>query len=669
MKQDIRLLVIVFFLTFISVQAQVKLPAVFGSNMVLQQKTSTPIWGKAAPNLIVAVNANWGATAKTVAGSDSLWKVKIKTPKAGGPYKLQIIADHDTITFTNVMIGEVWICSGQSNMEMPLEGWTDAPVEGSADAIKNSTNSNIRFFTAAHWVSDKPEFDCKGSWSESNPETAAKFSATAYFFGEKLYDELKIPIGLIHASWGGTPIEAWTSGKAISKVDQYKNIFENIEKGHAEFQALKDWLNAKPIIDVSKREKNTRWQNLQFDDSTCSAVQFNDSSWKEMNLPRDWENSEVGNFDGALWFRKKVEIPESWINKELILELGPIDDIDLTYVNGQKVGGYEAEGFWKTNRIYSVPAELVNERMLTVAVRVIDYGGGGGVWGLPEQLKLHPKNFEEKVSLAGNWKYLPVAEYANEKFYVYGASGKEFYKRPHVSFDYSANSPTTLYNGMIAPLIPYAVKGAIWYQGEANTDQPELYKTLFPLMISNWREDWQQKNFSFYFVQIAPFEYGPVIESQKLREAQLETLRIHGTGMAVTLDIDDSENIHPAKKKEVGERLALWALAKDYGKKLICSGPLYKSMKRVKNKIIITFDHADGLRLIPINSKNNFQIAGEDSVFKNAVVEIKRNTVVVSSLEITDPVAVRYCWGNTTAATLFNKVGLPASSFRTDSWK
>lgn len=316
-----------------------------------------------------------------------------------------------------------------------------------------------------------------------------------------------------------------------------------------------------------------------------------------------------------------------------------------------------------------MPAELVKEKTLTVAVRVIDYGGGGGLWGLPEQMKLHPIDSVENISLAGNWKYLPVAEYSYEKFYVYGAAGEEYNNRPHLSFDFSANSPTTLYNGMISPVVPFAVKGAIWYQGESNTEHPELYKALLPLLISNWRDDWQQKNFSFYFAQIAPFDYGSPVQSQKIREAQFLSLSIPKTGMAVTLDIGDNGNIHPAKKKEIGTRLALWALAKDYGKKLVYSGPLYSSMKKTTGKIILFFRHGAGLQLRLSKEKNNFQIAGSDSVFKDAAVEIKGNTVVVSSPEIEDPVAVRYCWGNTTEATLFNKAGLPASSFRTDSWK
>lgn len=669
-KSTILLIAIISFYSANVFQAQIKLPSIFCDNMVLQQSTNVTIWGKTIPNKNVNVKASWGVIAKTAAGNDSLWSVKIKTPKAGGPYEIQIQSEEDNIVFKNVMIGEVWICSGQSNMEMPLEGWPpDAPVEGSEEAIKNSTNSNIRFFTVTRTISDKPEFDCKGTWVESNPQSAAQFSATAYFFGKKLYDDLKIPVGLIHSSWGGTPIEAWISGKKISSVEQYKSILENIQKGKEELHELNSWLNAKPTIDISKQDNESRWQNLFFNDSTCSAILFDDSRWKEMKLPGGWENTEVGNFDGAVWFRKQIEIPDTWLNEELVLELGPIDDMDQTYINGEKIGGYEAEGFWNMNRVYPIPAKLVKTKNINISVRVIDNQGGGGLWGKPEQLNIHPQNSSEKISLAGNWKYLPVAEYANEKFYLFGSSNEEYYNHPKLSFEFSAYSPTTLYNGMIAPLIPYAVKGAIWYQGEANTGHPEQYKTLLPLMISNWREDWQNNSFPFYFVQIAPFDYGESVQSQKLRESQFLSLNTPHTGMVTTLDIGDEKNIHPAKKREVGERLALLAEANDYGKKVESSGPIYFSSKKSAGEIIVTFKHADGMFIKLSNGINNFKVAGADSVFRDAKVKIKGNNILVSSPEIKNPVAVRYCWDNTSEATLFNKAGLPASSFRTDNWK
>lgn len=644
-----------------------EMPSIFNDNMVLQQKSNVTFWGKAQPKSKINIQASWGAKAFTVANSDSVWQMKIKTPKYGGPYSIIVKTIDKKIVFKNVMIGEVWLCSGQSNMEMPLEGWPpSALVEGSDEAIKNSYNPLIRYFNVTRKISDKPEFNCEGEWVEQNPQTSSKFSATAFFFAQKLYNELKVPIGLIHSSWGGTPIEAWTSGKSISSIDKFKSIIELIEQGKKDLIKLNDWLSSKRQIDISERDAFHKWSNLDFDDANCSNNDFDDSNWKVMNLPTNWENTEVGNFDGVVWFREKLSIPINWKNQDLILELGPIDDMDVTFVNGIKIGGYETDGFWDKDRIYEIPASLVQDTIITIAVRVIDTQGGGGFWGTSNKLKIHPKNFGQSFSLANDWKYLPVAEYRNGKFFVFGSSG-EYFNRPKLSIDFSAYTPSTLYNGMIAPLIPYEIKGVIWYQGESNTKQPELYKSLFPLLISNWRDDWH-KRFSFYYVQIAPWNYGDFIQSQKLREAQFLTLQTPRTGMAVTLDIGDIENIHPAKKKEVGERLALWALAKDYRKNIVPSGPVYKSMKIKKDKVEITLDYADGLKFKLIDDKNNFLIAGEDRIFKEAKVEIKKNKLIVFSDKINNPKAVRYCWDNTSSATLFNKYGLPASSFRTDNW-
>lgn len=647
-----------------------KMPSIFSDNMVLQQNSKVAVWGLSNPGAEITIKASWNESAKATADQNGKWMAHLKTPSAGGPYLLSVTDGKSEIEFNNVLIGEVWLCSGQSNMEMPLEGWppTDT-VANSKQVIANATNKNIRFFTVTRAISEKPEFDCVGRWEESNPESAAKFSATAYFFGKKLYEELNIPVGLIHSSWGGTPIEAWTGAKYISTVDEYKDIVEKLKNARKEIDRLKAWLAEKPTIDINSIKSPTPWKGLDLNDSQCAKPGFDDSAWKTMELPVKWESTEMGNFDGVVWFRKNIKIKNEWINKELTLELGPIDDMDVTYVNGVKIGGYEEGGYWQTDRIYKIPAELVKDQNLTVAVRVVDTQGGGGIWGSSEKMKLRPTDSNESVSLAGEWKYLPVAEYYGGKLYLFDVKNAEYYKRPKLSVEYSAFTPTLLFNGMIAPLIPYNIKGAIWYQGESNTGNPELYKKLFPLMIKNWREEWGLGDFPFYYVQIAPYNYGPNVESQKLRKAQLMTLSVPNTGMAVTLDIGNPNNIHPANKKDVGERLARWALAKDYGKKIEFSGPIYKSMKIEGNKIILTFDYTDGgLVIKEINGENNFLIAGKDKVFKKAKVEIKDDKLIVYSDSVENPAAVRYCWDNISEGTLFNKAGLPASSFRTDNW-
>ena len=646
------------------------LPSIFSDNMVLQQKAETPFWGKGTPHQEIQIKASWGASANSFVTKDSLWITKIKTPKAGGPYNVTVKSGNSVIHYKNVLIGEVWLCSGQSNMEMPLEGWYPyAPVKNSAEEIKNANYPAIRLFTVEKTVSNKPEFNCRGNWVECDSTTAATFSATAYFFGRKLYKELKIPVGLIHSSWGGTPIEAWTSAEYLKRVARYDITLNKLANSKGEIQKQTNWINSHPVIDVSKIDLKNRWKNLEFDDASCPASNYDDTNWKSMKLPTLWESAEIGTFDGVVWFRKKIEVPQSWLNKNLVLELGPIDDMDRTYVNGKLVGAVEEEGYYQKERVYKIPKEINNDSIITIAVRVVDIQGGGGIYGDKNKMKIYPEGETAGISLAGNWKYLPVAEFKNMKFYVYGAREEEFYSRPKTSVDITAYVPTTLYNAMISPIIPYQIKGAIWYQGEANTGEPKFYATLLPLMIQNWRDNWNEGDFAFYLVQIAPYNYGDATKSEVLRESQLKTLSVPNTGMAVTLDIGEPNNIHPADKQDVGKRLGLWALAKNYNKKVVYSGPLYKSMKVDGNKIIISFDYADGgLMLNHIEGVNNFLIAGQDHKFVKADVKIDGKQLIVSNPEINNPAAVRYAWSNTAHGTLFNKAGLPASSFRTDVW-
>jgi len=665
-----------FSLSSFSQPSQFTLASLFTDNLVLQQKSDAPIWGKGKPGAIVSITPSWGKKVKSIVQPDSHWTMKLKTPKAGGPFTISFVHNGDTTKLNNVLIGEVWLCSGQSNMEMPLEGWPpENPIDNSAMEIQRAAFPKIRLFTVGHSISLEQNDTCVGTWKECTPKVASKFGATGFFFGKKLHQELNVPIGLIQSAWGGTPVQAWTSEKFITQHKNYLDFPSDLKQSREQFAAYMAWLYSHKVIDISSRAMGEQFKGLTFDDSVYARTDFNDSSWKEMNLPKGWEQTEVGEFDGVLWFRKQIEIPKHWLNKELVLEFGPIDDCDLAYINGKRIGGLDTGSPWNINRIYSVPAEIVNDSLLTIAVQVIDNGGGGGFWGHKEQLNIHPRQVEstikddsEKINLAGNWKYMPVAEYRDSKFCVFDVASREFYTRPRVLFEISSQTPTTLYNGMIAPLVPYAMKGAIWYQGESNTKDPEAYKTLFPLMIKNWRNDWQN-DFSFYFVQIAPFNYSQGEQSQRLREAQLQTLSVPKTGMAVTLDIGNASNIHPSNKTDVGERLARWALAKDYAKKIPYSGPKYKSYKIKNNAMILLFEFADGLNIKMRNGKTYFEIAGEDSVFKEATVTVKGKTLLVRSTEVTKPIAVRYAWDDIAEAVLFNKTGLPASSFRTDNWK
>lgn len=651
-----------------------ELPAIFGDNMVMQQRTEAPIWGQAGPGEDIEITSSWGQKATVKAEGSGEWMTKLKTPEAGGPYEVKIKGKDSEITFKNVLVGEVWVCSGQSNMEMPLMGWPPRDtIKNSTKEIKNANFPEIRLFTVVKSFSTKPREDCKGSWEECRPETAKNFSATAYFFGRKIRKELGVPVGLIHTSWGGTPAESWTAPKYLGKVEGFSDFVANIDKLSSLEDEYIKWLSAYPVIEPESDDERSG-KGVCFGDTNCPLVAFDDCKWKEMSLPTQWENVELGVFDGVVWFRKKISIPESWVGKDLMLELGPIDDIDITYFNGERVGGYESMGFWTAERKYTIPSKLVKKGINVIAVRVVDLQGGGGIYGEEEQMKIYPVKTDAKpVSLSGNWKYLPVAQYREGVFYVFGAEKNDFYtKRPDFK-GITAYTPTALYNAMIVPIIPYGIKGAIWYQGESNVGRHEQYKQLFPAMIESWRAAWKQGKFPFYYVQIAPYQYDdkedPV--SAKLREAQLLTMStVPNTGMAVTLDIGDVNNIHPPNKQDVGKRLALWALAKDYGKEdIVYSGPVFKEMIKKGSRITLCFDHVESGLVAKGDTLTGFKVAEEDSVFVDAEAYINCNTVVLYSKEAYDPVAVRYAFTNGSEASLFNKEGLPASSFRTDDWE
>jgi sialate O-acetylesterase len=655
-------------------QARFSVAPLITDNMVLQQRSNAPLWGRGIPGMQVTVRASWGTATSTRVNPDSTWMMKLRTPKAGGPYQLNFSFQEATLTIKNVLVGEVWLCSGQSNMEMPLAGWPPADtILNSAEEIAHSSFPNIRLFTVRRAFSAAPESVCDGEWVECSPASSRDFSATAYFFGRKLYETLHIPIGLIHSSWGGTAAHSWISERSLSQIPQYDSILQKLPAAAEGQHRIMEWLHQYPVIDMRMRKGDDKWKNLSFQDEDCPSRSFDDTEWHTMRLPTLWEQTEVGNLDGVVWFRKQVTIPPDWVHKDLVLELGPIDDIDETFVNGAKVGGHEVAGEWNVNRVYDVPSSLIDSTVVQIAVRVIDYGGGGGLYGDQKLMSIHPKHGEKPISLAGEWKYLPVAEYFANSFFVFGAVGNQYETRPRVQIDLSAYTPTALYNGMISPLIPFSIRGVIWYQGEADAGNPKQYKRLFPLLIENWRNDFKIGDFPFYYVQIAPYDYGTATPSQYLREAQTATLSVKNTGMAVTLDIGNPKNIHPTDKQDVGERLALWALAKTYKKNVAYSGPIYKSMKKLKGSIELLFDHADrGLVLTGGMLGTGFQIAGANRVFKNVSpdkIKVLGNKLIVSHPDIPDPVAVRYDFSNTPEATLFNTDGSPAPSFRTDDWE
>ena len=636
------------------------LPGVFTDGMVLQQKTDAPIWGKSAPGSQVSVQGSWGQTATATADDKGNWRTSITTPQYGGPYTIHVISG-DTATIKDVLVGEVWLASGQSNMEMPMEGWGDAPVENGPEDIAASDNANIRVFMVERAVSFSHEDDFKGSWKAASPANTPKFGATCYYFAKKLNAELGVPVGVINTSWGGTPVESWIPSEEISTVPGYGDKVKLIAQSINLVETSKQWTDK--LASVPKGDK--AYADIELNDAALAAKDFDDSQWKEMDLPRLYETDpNVGSFDGVVWFRKKIEIPAAMAGKDITLSLGAIDDMDRTYFDGQLVGETMDEGQYQIKRIYTIPASLATAGTHTLAVRVLDNMGGGGLYDKPENLKFYAANAPKNaVSLAGNWKYLPTASLLNGVFSLYDIPSQQFYERPVFPIDLGEQTPTTLYNAMVAPMAGYKIAGAIWYQGEANVGRAKEYAQTFPLMIKAWRDRWQQGAFPFYYVQIAPWQYGAGA-SQEIREAQRLSLATENTGMAVTMDIGNNVNIHPANKHDVGDRLAFWALNKNYGKSDVqYSGPLYKSCEASGNKLTITFDYADGLKLA---SNKGFEVCGADGKYYDATPKIVGDKIELTSPKVKAPVAARYIWYNcVNGEGLANAAGLPASSFCT----
>jgi sialate O-acetylesterase len=645
------LIIALFLFSSLLVQSKILLPSVFSDNMVLQQKTNAAIWGKATAGKAVKITVSWNKiNYGAIADASGNWKIKVATLGYGGPFSITI-SDGELLVLNNVLIGDVWICSGQSNMEMPLAGW--GKILNSEKEIAEAKFPNIRLLQAEHVTSSFPLNDAKvtnGGWQECSPKYVAEFSSTAYFFAREVYEKTKIPIGLIHTSWGGTIAEAWTSAESLKKNNDFSAAVDKIQK------------LAKNPSTVSYEEKLQNWVKMTTEkDSGYQAGETKwalaeTTNWKSMTLPTLWEDAALKNFDGIVWFTKKINIPENWKANDAKLNLGTIDDNDITFVNGVKVG--ETVGY-NVGRTYAIPANLLKIGENTITVRVFDSGGGGGIYGEAKDLSL-TNNTAEKISLAGDWKYKVGVDFKNIEAKPYEENGP--------------NRPTVLYNAMIHPYLQFSIKGAIWYQGESNADRAYQYRELFPTMIKDWRQKWGQGDFPFYFVQLANFmQIDPApIESAwaELREAQQKTLALPNTGMATIIDIGDTKDIHPKNKQEVGRRLALIALAKTYGQKINYSGPVYQSNKVEGKQIRLTFSNTEnGLKAADGAALTGFAIAGADKKFYWAKASIQGNQIIVSSDQVANPVAVRYAWGNNPVCNLVGNDGLPASPFRTDTWQ
>jgi sialate O-acetylesterase len=647
-----RVLLFFFSICSASAFAKVELPALFADNMVLQQQSSVPFWGKSKPNATVSVRPSWAAQPSTaVADAGGSWKVSLTTPAAGGPHTIAI-SDGDELKLSNVMVGEVWLCSGQSNMEMPIAGW--GKVNNYEQEIAGAQYPNIRLLQVERRtdIQPNPELKVQGDgWQVCSPATVAGFSATAYFFGRDLHQNLNnVPIGLINASWGGTVAEAWVSAASLKSMPDFAEpLAEMAGKTNDDLQKTyqeesEAWLRQLASADGG----------LRGDDPLWAAPDLDDSDWGNMPLPALWERQGLESFDGVVWFRYVVNIPAEWKGKDVELSLAQIDDEDITYFNGVQVGA--TKGHYLLRK-YRVSGKLVKAGRNVIAVRILDTGVDGGLYGDAEnlQLKLAGSKKAQPISLAQTWKYKAAVDLNRLP--------------PRPQSPDNPNRPSVLYNGMLHPLAPFTIKGAIWYQGESNADRAQQYRDLLPLLIRDWRKQWGSE-IAFYYVQLAswlgtPTE-PPVSTWAALREAQLNTLHVGNTGMAVTIDIGDLRDIHPKNKQDVGARLALLARANTYGQQITHSGPLYSSYRIDGDRIRISFTHADGgLKAKSGDKLKGFTIAGPDRKFYEAEVRIEGSELVVWSPQVAFPVAVRYAWADSpNDANLYNAAGLPASPFR-----
>ena len=634
--------------------AQIVLPGCFTDNMVLQQQTKVNLWGTQTQGKSLAIITSWNnKTYKVTADAHGDWKTSVNTPVYGGPYTITFKDGITTTTLKNIMVGEVWVCSGQSNMEMPLTGFYGDVLNLKDELADAANHPEIRMLKIDNKTSFSPltNVQTKGGWAICDPQTVRDFSAAAYFFAKNLFADKHIPIGIINSTWGGTVAEAWTSGGALKTIPAFAPFITAAEAGltqqklDARYQAeVSGWIDSINAKDPALQQGKLLWAEQGFDDS----------AWKNMSLPAYWEQGGLPDYDGTVWFRKKVSIPAAWAGKDLQLNMGGIDDYDVAYFNGAIIGHTEA---FFMKRSYIIPGSLVKAGENSIAVRVFDNGGLGGINKGPLQLSL-AADTSGQIDLAGQWAYHPASLLT------------QLPQPPSQSN--SPNRPMLIYNAMINPILPYTIKGVIWYQGESNADRATQYRRLFPLLISDWRQKWGEGNFPFYFVQIAnysAFGQPPAADWPALRDAQLSTLAVPNTGMAVTIDIGDVNRIHPQNKQEVGLRLALIARAKTYGENIPYSGPVYRSQIINGNKIELEFTHTDNGLLAKGDTLKGFTIAGADKKFHPALAVIAGNRVVVHCDDVANPVAVRYAWANNPFCNLYNGANLPAPPFRTDDWE
>ncbi len=620
------------------------LSPVFGDNMVLQRDRPNTLWGWSEPGREIRVEIA-GVSATAVAGADGRWQVRIQPPAAGGPYTVRIDGPQH-VELREVLVGDVWLCGGQSNMELGL-----GRARNGAAEIKAADHPEIRLFKVPLQVSYSAAAVVPGGWKICSPATVGGggnggFSAVAYYFARRMQDELHVPIGLIQDAIGGTPAECWMNPETLAQMKDFAPAMAEIERlrrrGGPEYgNYVMHWYDE---YDVGLRG------------GTWAAPDFDDSGWKPVQLPGGFAELGVPATPAVAWFRRDLTLPDPLPAGPARLELGVVEKMDTAYLNGRWVG---ASSWVENPRVYPIPSDVLRPGRNRLALRIFKLLPDGGIESPAAALRLVLGD-GTVVPLAGAWK---------------GALSVDC-RPPHplpLGFENYPTMPSVLYRGMIAPLAPLAIRGALWYQGEANAARAYQYRTLLPAMIGDWRRAFQQDDLPFFLVSLPAFMHRRPAPGDdawaELREAQALTARsVPHTGLAVTIDTGDPDNIHPIDKAVVGERLALCALRGAFGRNVCSEGPTLASAERLPGALRIHFAHTDGGLVARGGKPAEFAVAGADRRWHWAEARLEGETVVVSSDQVSEPVAARYAWQGNPEATLFNGAGLPAVPFRTDDW-
>jgi sialate O-acetylesterase len=626
--------------------AQVKFATIFSDHAVLQRQKPIPVWGWSDPSQEVTVSLAQ-QTLKTQADANGKWQVQFVALEAGGPYKLTVIGPKSHLTLNDILIGEVWLCSGQSNMEWPVSS-----ADNYLQERKNADFPQIRHFQVAHEVTLQPQADLSsGTWEISNAKTVGGFSAIGFFFAREIQQKIGVPIGILHSSWGGSQVEGWISKEGMLASDELKAYGQNLPT---------NWDDADLRLEQRIKAKllgNPGSNPTSADEKKYLQADYNFSKWLTSDPLGQWDWKGIWAWRGNGFMGKMVDVPAEMCNQITTLGIGELYSYQEIYINGNLA----ASGLVKGQRCILLPANTwkpgINKLMVKINRAIEPEWYGLGLQGSAADLFVSTE--KQKISIAGNdWQLMPA------------------FSEPHTFAHLSNNTGTAIYNSMIAPLLPYGIRGVLWYQGESNADRAYQYRKTFPLLIEDWRKHWKD-DFAFYFVQLSSF--GAYQNSNQgsnwaeLREAQTMTLSLPNTAMAVTTDVGNPNDIHPTNKQDVAKRLVASALNAIYGKKeVVPSGPMYETVQFKKDQATLSFKYGGGglVAKDKFGYLKGFEIAGEDHVFHYAKAEIVGNTVVLRHPEGKAATSVRYGWANAPLdANLFNKEGFPASPFRTDQWE